>query len=194
MKGLLTVVAAVLLLLAVVSCKDGKESITAVQVGDQTQMGVFVDGKLSGLGLISNGPNNIESIGAWKGGVIDGLGMRVNKIYTDIGEFTNGAMNGKGIKKSISGDVYLGNFIADNYQGKGVLFYADGRTYSGAFKNNLPEGIGTMQSPGGNVYIGAFKEGMYEGDGILLLANGKRWEGKFVHNEPTATAKFYYHH
>jgi len=157
-------------------------------------MGTLVDEKLSGIGLIANGANNIESIGSWKDGILDGLGMRVNKVFTDIGEFSNGSMNGKGIKKCTSGDVYIGNLVNDNYQGKGVLFYTDGRTYSGSFQNNLPEGNGIMQSPGGSIYIGNFKNGMYEGDGVLLQGNGRRWEGKFVRNEPSPTAKYYDHH
>ncbi len=191
MKGLLHVVACILLVLLAAACREKAEGITAVQDGNEIKMGMFVAEKLSGLGLVSNGPNNIESLGSWKGGIIDGLGMRVNKIYTDIGEFTNGSMNGKGIKKCISGDVYLGNFVNDAYQGKGVMYYSDGRTYSGLFKNNSPEGAGIMQSPGGKIYIGMFKEGMYDGDGVLFLGNGGRWEGKFVRNEPSATAKFY---
>ena len=191
MKDLRHIASCLLLFLLLVSCKEKADGINAVQDGNETKMGMLVDGKLSGIGLISNGPNNIESIGSWKGGIIDGLGMRVNKIYTDIGEFTNGAMNGKGIKKCVSGDVYLGSFVNDAYQGKGVMFYTDGRTYSGSFNNNSPEGAGIMQSPGGKIYIGMFKNGMYEGDGVLFLGNGERWEGKFVRNEPSATAKFY---
>lgn len=191
MKGLFKVVACVLLGILVISCREKAEGIKAVQEGNEIKMGMFVDEKLSGLGLIADGSNKIESIGSWKGGFINGMGMRVNKVFTDIGEFTDGAMNGKGIKKCTTGDVYMGSFVNDNYQGKGVMFYSDGRTYSGSFKNNSPEGPGIMQSPGGKIYIGMFKEGMYEGDGVLFMGNGGRWEGKFVRNEPSATAKFY---
>lgn len=191
MKNLLHVASCFLVLLLAISCKKTADGINSVQDGSEIKMGAFVDGKLSGPGLIANGTNEIESIGYWKGGIINGLGMRVNKIYTDIGEFTNGAMNGKGIKKSTTGDVYMGSFVADAYQGKGVMFYSDGRTYSGSFINNSPEGAGIMQSPGGKIYIGMFKDGMYEGDGVLFLGNGERWEGKFVRNEPSSSAKFY---
>jgi len=191
MKSLPNVILAVLLIFLVISCKEKAEGIKAIKNGNEIQMGMFVDEKLSGLGLIANESNNIETIGSWKGGTIDGLGMRVNKVFTDIGEFTNGAMNGKGIKKCTTGDVYMGSFAADSYQGKGVMFYSDGRTYSGSFVNNSPEGAGIMQSPGGKIYIGMFKDGMYEGDGVLFLGTGERWEGKFIHNEPSPTAKFH---
>lgn len=191
MKSLPKVIISVFLLFLVISCKEKAEGIKAIKEGNEVKMGMFVDEKLSGLGLIANESNTIEAVGSWKGGVIDGLGMRVNKVFTDIGEFTNGAMNGKGIKKSTTGDVYMGSFVADSYQGKGVMFYSDGRTYSGAFVNNSPEGAGIMQSPGGKIYIGMFKNGMYEGDGVLFLGTGERWEGKFVRNEPSPTAKFY---
>lgn len=194
MKGFLPVAACLVLLLSVVACRDKTTGIQAVQKGEELKLGMFAEGKLSGLGLLANGTNSIESLGSWKGDSMDGLGMRVNKIFTDIGEFTNGSMNGKGVKKCVSGDVYLGSFVNDTYQGKGVMFYANGRTYSGSFKNNVPDGHGTMESPGGTIYIGDFKDGMYEGDGILLQGNGKRWEGKFVHNEPSSTARFYDHH
>ena len=182
MKGLCKVAVGVLLLL-VAACQD-RPAIKTVHDGEALKMGMFVDGKLSGLGLIANETNQIESLGSWKAGAIDGLGLRVNKIYTDIGEFTNGSMNGKGIKKSLTGDVYLGNFVADNYQGKGALYYANGRTYTGTFNNNLPDGRGIMQYPNGNIYIGQFKNGSAEGDGMLLMPDGKRIVGKFAHDEP----------
>jgi hypothetical protein len=151
---------------------------------------MFTDGKLSGLGLTAGEANQIESLGSWKDGVIDGLGMRVNKVFTDIGEFSNGKMNGQGIKKSAGGDLYLGNFVGDNY-GKGVLYYANGRTYTGTFNNNTPEGKGIMQFPNGNIYIGQFKNGVADGDGMLLLANGRRIVGKFANDEPSTTTKIY---
>jgi len=191
MKNSLQVASCFLLLFLLVSCNDKATGIKAVQDGTELKMGMFVDGKLSGPGLISNDANEIENIGSWKNGVVDGLGMRVNKIYTDIGEFKNGAMNGEGIKKCTTGDIYLGSFVNDAYQGDGVMFYSDGRRYSGSFKNNSPEGVGIMQSPGGKIYIGMFKNGLYEGDGVLFLGKGKRWEGKFVNNEPSSTATFY---
>lgn len=189
MNGICKIAVPVLLLL-LAACQD-RPAIKTVRDGKALKMGVFVDGKLSGLGLIAGENEQIESIGSWKGGVIDGLGLRVNKIYTDIGEFTNGSMNGKGIKKSLAGDVYLGNFVDDNYQGKGVLYYANGRTYTGTFNNNLPDGRGIMQYPNGNIYVGQFKSGIAEGSGMLLMPDGKRIVGKFAHDEPTATAKYY---
>ena len=191
MNGLGKVAVGVLLVL-LAACQD-KAAIKTVHDGKALKMGMFVDGKLSGLGLIADETQQIDSLGSWKAGVIDGLGLRTNKIYTDIGEFTNGAMNGKGIKKSRTGDVYLGNFVADNYQGKGVLYYANGRTYSGTFNNNAPDGLGIMQYTNGNVYIGQFKNGIAEGTGVLLLADGKRLVGKFANDEASATAKLYDH-
>lgn len=189
MNGLCKVAVGVLLLLGA-ACQD-KATIKKVQDGNALKMGTFVDGKLSGLGLTAGDTQQIDSLGSWKGGVIDGLGMRVNKIYTDIGEFSNGAMNGKGIKKSAAGDIYLGNFVADNYQGKGVMYYSNGRVYTGTFNNNVPEGRGIMQYPNGNVYFGLFKNGLAEGDGMLFLADGKRIVGKFANNEPSSTTKVY---
>lgn len=191
MNGLCKIIGWVCLLLLLAACRD--DAIKTVHDGNELLMGTFVDGKLSGLGLIADETNKIESIGCWKAGDIDGLGMRTNKVYTDIGEFTNGKMNGKGIKKSTAGDIYLGNFVAGNYQGKGVLYYSDGRTYNGAFHNNLPEGRGIMQYRNGNVYIGQFKNGVAEGDGMLFVEKGKRIVGKFAQDEPSATAKFYDH-
>ena len=191
MNGLCKVAVGVLLLLGA-ACQD-KTAIKTVQEGNVLMMGMFVDGKLSGLGLTAGESNQIDSLGSWKGGAIDGLGLRTNKVFTDIGEFTNGSMNGKGIKKSIGGDVYLGSFVADNYQGRGVFYYADGRIYTGTFIKNTPEGRGILQYPNGNFYIGQFKNGVAEGNGMLFLANGKRIVGKFANNEPSATAKYYAH-
>ncbi len=190
MNGLCKVGVTVLLLLAA-ACQDKTTAIKTVQDGSGLKMGMFVDGQLSGPGLTASGTNQVDSVGSWKGGAIDGLGMRVNKVYTDIGEFTNGAMNGTGIKKSAAGDVYLGNFVADNYQGKGVMYYSNGRVYNGTFNNNIPEGKGIMQYPNGNIYIGQLKNGIAQGDGMLLLADGKRIVGKFANGEPSTTTKVY---
>jgi hypothetical protein len=184
-------VALTVLLLLMAACQDKTTAIKTVSAGKGIKMGMIVDGKLSGLGLTASETNQIENIGSWKADTIDGLGLRTNKIFTDIGEFTNGSMNGKGLKKSLTGDLYLGNFVADNYQGKGVLYYSDGRTYTGTFNNNVPEGRGILQYPNGNIYIGQFKNGVAEGDGMLLLANGKRIVGKFAHDEPSTTTKVY---
>lgn len=190
MNGLCRAGVGVLLLLAA-ACQDKTTAIKTVQDGSGLKMGMFVDGQLSGPGLTVGETNQVESVGSWKGGAIDGPGMRINKVYTDIGEFTNGSMNGKGIKKSAAGDVYLGNFVADNYQGKGAFYYSDGRVYTGTFNNNAPEGKGIMQYPNGNMYIGQFRNGVAEGDGMLLMANGSRIVGKFANNEPSATTKVY---
>lgn len=53
----------------------------------------------------------------------------------------------------------------DVKNGKGAIFYYNGKIYQGGFKNGEKEGDGIEQHPDGSIYIGQFKNGKRNGKG-----------------------------
>ena len=67
-----------------------------------------------------------------------------------------------------TGDAYVGNCIAGMKCGHGIMYYANGDTYTGEWANSLPEGQGTMvYNTTGNSYVGGWKAGRRHGKGVM---------------------------
>lgn len=97
-------------------------------------------------------------------------------------------------------DLYVGEFLNDEFWGYGTLTWKAGHVYRGQFVNGTMEGIGDMtfannEAFGGKAalkmairYIGHFTEGFIEGYGILTFGPGspaKKFEGYFVEDSMT---------
>ena len=67
-----------------------------------------------------------------------------------------------------TGDAYVGNCTGGYKSGKGVMYYANGDTYTGDWAHSLPEGQGTMvYHTTGNTYVGGWKGGRRHGKGVM---------------------------
>ncbi|XP_072539652.1 alsin [Salminus brasiliensis] len=83
--------------------------------------------------------------------------------------------------------TYEGRWLAGKPHGRGVLKWADGRTYTGTFKNGLEDGYGDYIVPNKNLnksdhYQGHWKDGKMHGFGTFRYATGEVYEGSFQDN------------
>ena len=67
-----------------------------------------------------------------------------------------------------TGDAFVGKCVGGCKSGQGVMYYANGDTYTGEWANSLPEGQGTMvYNTTGNTYVGGWKNGRRHGKGVM---------------------------
>ena len=120
-------------------------------------------------------------------------------VYT--GYYKACARHGKGIVKFDNGSSYEGEFVDDNYCGKGVeitgigryvgdfkenkkhghgvLYWNDGRRYDGQWKLDLMSGFGVMDWHDGRRYYGTFKDDDFEGEGVFTWQGGRKLDAVF---------------
>ena len=87
--------------------------------------------------------------------------------YNAAGEF-----EGRGVMRYANGDVYEGEYKAGKKEGRGVYRFAEGDVYDGEWKTGEYEGRGVFRNANGDVYDGEWKAGMEEGRGVYRCANG----------------------
>ena len=106
-------------------------------------------------------------------------------IYEDdkyyIGEFIDNIPNGKGIKYYKNGNIqYEGDFINGKFEGNGKYYYEDGDYFIGEDKNGLRNGKGTLYYSNGNIiYEGDWVNNKQEGNGKYIWENGDYFIGQF---------------
>jgi hypothetical protein len=76
-----------------------------------------------------------------------------------------------------NGGKYIGEFINDKPEGRGVASYSSGAKYIGEFIGGFRNGEGTYYYPNGNVYRGQWQRGKRNGEGVLSLASGGTKKG-----------------
>ena len=96
-----------------------------------------------------------------------------------------------------NGDKYIGEFINDIKNGKGILYFNkndeyERNRYEGDFKDDRLEGKGIYYWTDGERYEGDFKDGKREGKGINYYKNGDRFEGNFKDDEKEGKGVYYY--
>lgn len=104
-------------------------------------------------------------------------------LYT--GSFVHGLKHGGGELIMATGDMYMGSFYNELYEGTGTALDNDGNSYTGDWKEGLRHGNGKMKFKSGNMYVGQFKANEFCGQGCLTLKDGSIYhEGIFPHNKP----------
>lgn len=89
-----------------------------------------------------------------------------------IGQYLKGARNGMGAALLKNGDLYVGDFIKNKYQGTGMLFDKTGE--------NL------QTTPGCAVFVGKWREGKRSGMGRCYSSDGFLiYKGTFEDDKPT---------
>ena len=86
--------------------------------------------------------------------------------------------------------IYEGDFVDEEWNGKGKLFYANGNIYEGDFIDGTLTGKGKLIYANGNIYEGDFIDDGATGKGKYTFANGNIYEGDFIDGEPTGYGKF----
>lgn len=158
-------------------------------------------------------PKISEYVGSFKDDVFDGNGSLKIKELDYNGEFKNGKFEGFGKIVYRNKDTYEGEFIANEYHGKGTFVsfdsketfkgtfenhafkkglytFKDGNTYDGDWKDGSPSGKGTFTwKKTGDVYTGDFLSGEPNGQGKLTQKDGSYFEGVFADGDCTGKAK-----
>jgi len=145
--------------------------------------------RLQGEGVEEH-PDGSRYEGNFKDGQKHGQGsMSYFRTESPLKLFTGfGKMLPKGGKST-----YEGEWLHDEWNGKGKFFCADGTSFDGEFKNSKPHGFGVkvmipeseLDSMGlfyrAQKYVGEFVDGQFEGNGSLFFQRGKKiLKGTFV--------------
>lgn len=101
-------------------------------------------------------------------------------------------MNGNGKFTNANGDYFIGQFLNNQFNGKGERVKlakknpkAPKATYIGEFKDNLFEGYGEYEKDNRERYKGMFKAGLKHGKGVydMIPLGSYRYEGTFENDE-----------
>lgn len=158
--------------------------------------GSFVNGMYHGKGSLTNyffkyngnfENNQFNGKGNLKSGVesFDGCflndrkvcGKRIYSNGTYVGAFDEHELRKCGKYEFDNGDVYCGNYLANDFNGYGEYTWHDDvhgfvKTYYGFWKKNQRHGIGMLQF-NGTTMMTMFKENVKTGCGIVWTKNGK---------------------
>lgn len=98
------------------------------------------------------------------------------------GDWKHGRWTGYGRLSNGDGDFYEGGLKNDHKHGRGVMRFADGRTFVGEYVNGqMIEGKMTYQD--GSTYAGSWVDGMRHGRGRCVFADQSIYEGEFREGE-----------
>ena len=96
-----------------------------------------------------------------------------------VGLFTNGELNGKGLKYILDKDsLYKGDFKNFKRHGNGI-YLRDSSKYEGEFMSDKKHGQGKLELKTGDIYIGEFKNNAISGYGKYIW---KKSEHEYIGN------------
>ena len=105
-----------------------------------------------------------------------------------MGEWRDNKMSGFGKLTYPNGcTAYEGQWLDDEFHGRGILFNADPTDFTGLFDYrdfNNSEGVWLT-------YEGELKRGKRDGEGRLVLINGECFEGEFRRDNIEGPGVFY---
>jgi hypothetical protein len=79
-----------------------------------------------------------------------------------------------------NGDLYVGDFKDDKFDGQGEWKGANGDLYKGAWKSGMRHGLGEAKLKHGDIYTGEFLNDAIHGFGKYLFSNGDLFNGQFA--------------
>ena len=176
--------------------KINDEKINKVIIGSP----VFFKNKTEVIGITKGNNDNIEEKTADLIGPIYKYFKEMIEIISIegglkyIGPLENDMPNGHGkYYFRNNNEIYDGDIINDQFEGKGKYVYSNGEYYVGQFKNNLRHGKGVLYYNDNKIkYEGDFKEDKYEGNGKYYYENGEYYIGPFKNNFNNGKGKLYY--
>lgn len=109
-----------------------------------------------------------------------------------IGWYRGGCANGKanGLGTAIGRDKYVGNFVDGAAQGRGLYSWSNGDSYDGEFSKNELNGKGAFKWHSGESYIGGFVNGNRTGNGEYTYKDGKTLKGFFLDNKLLSESEY----
>ena len=119
----------------------------------------------------------------------------ITKTYKNgkfMGEYLNEKREGKGIYIFNNGDKYEGQYKNDLKNGYGIYIYKNGDTYKGYFKDDNYEGKGLYKYSNGDIYEGEYKNDLRDGQGIYTYKKGNKYEGQWKEGKKHGKGIFIY--
>lgn len=105
------------------------------------------------------------------------------------GGIHNFKKNGYGIIKYPNGEFYEGEFVDDEFEGKGK-FVSEQMTYDGCWKMGYAHGKGKEVWKSGAVFQGSFFYGVKTGNGNYLWENGNSYKGTWENDQMNGEGLF----
>jgi hypothetical protein len=178
---------------------------------DYKYVGQFISGKMFGEGKIYFKNGKVKYMGGFANNKKEGKGQYFfedkehfiiehnKKFYllngdSYIGHFMNDKWNGKGIIYLKNGRIkYEGNFVDNKFEGHGKYNFESGIYYIGQWLNDMQHGKGKIYDKNGKLfYDGEFIHDMMEGNGKIYLSNDNYYVGKFKKGKLHGRGKLYY--
>ncbi|WP_245279080.1 MORN repeat-containing protein [Mesorhizobium loti] len=132
------------------------------------------DGTITGDGTI-NGKGRL----VWR--VRGSASYDPKTVYSSyFGGLRNGRADGQGRLELRSGEVFDGDWLSGELNGKGIHIDAGGNRYEGQFVAGIPNGEGRLLSKTGEIFVGLFVDGLKNGKGQTRLAGGTVYESQWV--------------
>jgi len=107
------------------------------------------------------------------------VGQQNSKLPQCPEPATNYWDNCIGTRPAPNGNVYVGEFHGNTFNGQGNLRYADGSTYIGGFRDGQLEGQGASTFTNGDRHVGEIHNNKASGQGAWTFANGDKYNGEF---------------
>jgi hypothetical protein len=73
-----------------------------------------------------------------------------------------------------NGDFYMGEWVDDRKEGRGLFVSHDMSKYEGEWKAGVMDGFGKLIDPDGSYYEGEFKAGQKDGKGTYYNVQNKK--------------------
>ena len=73
-----------------------------------------------------------------------------------------------------NGDFFMGEWVEDRREGRGLHVFQDMSKYEGEWKGDLIDGIGKLIDPDGSSYEGEFIRGQKDGRGCYYNSQNKK--------------------
>ncbi|MFO0318973.1 MAG: hypothetical protein ACK5Z5_01030, partial [Neisseriaceae bacterium] len=154
---------------------------TSINFNGYIYKGPIIDGTIHGPGIAISNDGGVFEGNFIKGNFVSGKYTH-NNGNTFLGNWTNGALMGKGVCIFANGDRYEGDFVEDKQHGKGVYSYANGDKYEGEFVEGKRHGKGVCNYANGDIYEGNFVEDKVS-KGKYTYLNGHIYIGEWENNE-----------
>ena len=98
------------------------------------------------------------------------------------GDWKHGRWTGQGQLSNGDGDFYEGGLKNDHKHGRGIMRFANGRTFEGEYVHGqMIDGKMTYQD--GSTYTGMWVDGMRHGRGRCIFTDQSTYEGEFREGE-----------
>ncbi|RLN58883.1 hypothetical protein BBJ29_000187 [Phytophthora kernoviae] len=161
--------------------------------------GQWVQDQKHGAGTLTYS-DGTKLVGTWINGVLDsrekcrleGYDDGHNGVCSYVGEVRDGMPHGQGESiHPISGEVYVGSWVAGQRCGSGVVTLRDGSVYRGEWRNGCRNGFGVFDDVRTRAhYDGKWVGGARCGRGVCKYANGCLYEGDWLDDVRHGTGRY----